>query len=343
MKRIGILCAGADSPGLNASIRAIARKAFDENMDVLGIRDGFSGLMQDEVIPMTKNNVSGILPLGGSILGVSRLNPFEVEGAHIKIKDNIKKHQITALVVVGTLDALISTVKLSEEFKVPSIFIPASIDNDIKETDFSIGFDSAISSIMHSLDTLHATASAHHRVMVVEVMGFKTGWLAALGGLVGGADFILINERPHTFDDLMKNINKRYEEGKKFSIVVVSEHYKMNELDSINRDLKEKLGEDYKNFKFSIGHLLEYLISERGYATRLTSLGYTQRGGNPTAFDRYLATKLGIKAIELIKEGKVNYMVGFKGGEIKCVEYSKDLYEPKYVSEDIQNDIELFF
>lgn len=308
MKRIGIVCDGGDAPGINAAIRAVARSSFERDFEVLGFLDGFEGLIQNDLRIVTKQTVSGILAVGGSILGISRLNPFKDPKYIEMIKENFKKNSLTMLIFIGDRDTVNIAFKLSQE-GIPSIVIPKTIDNDISGTDFSIGFHTAVSTICTALDSLHATAASHHRIMVVETMGRESGWLALFGGLAGGADFIVIPEFPYDINQIASHIEYRKREGKNFSIIVVAEGVKLP------TELEEKIEKDEFGHPISAKRMIGYYIASKlekltGIKTRATVLGYIQRGGIPTVEDRILATKLGTYAIKCVSEGRFNGIVG---------------------------------
>ncbi|MGB9694675.1 MAG: 6-phosphofructokinase [Caldisericaceae bacterium] len=314
MKRFGIICDGGDAPGINAVIRAVSRAAFEKGHEVFGFVDGFEGLIKNDVKIVTKQTVSGILNQGGSVLGISRVNPFG-DPKHIgSIKENFKRNSLTLLILIGDRDTVVIAKKLSEE-GIPSLVIPKTIDNDVYGTDFTIGFDTAVSTISAALDSLHATASTHHRLMVVETMGRETGWLALFGGIAGGADYIVIPEVPYELSEIAAHIEKRRNEGKNFSIIVVAEGTKLPaEIES--KIEKDEFGHPVSG-KRMIGY---YMASELEKLTnikaRTTVLGYTQRGGVPTTTDRILAIRLGVQAVDLANKGVFNGVVGIKGSEI---------------------------
>lgn len=314
MKRYGVLCDGGDAPGINAAIRAIAREAFEKDDEMLGFIDGFIGLIKNDVKIITKDMVSGILPLPGSILGISRINPFKDPKNVQAIKENFKKNSLTLLVIIGDRDTVDIAKKFSDE-GIPSIVIPKTIDNDVYGTDFSIGFDTAVTTISSALDNLHATASAHHRAMIVETMGRETGWLALFGGIAGGADYIVIPEIPYKLEEVAAHLEKRKKEGKNFSIVVVAEGASLPEGKAAQKEYDE-FGHPINSKKmvgYTIMEELEKLIHIK---TRTTVLGYIQRGGIPTNTDRILATRLGAAAIEFADKGKFNGLVGICGRDI---------------------------
>lgn len=312
--KIGILTGGGDCPGLNPVIRAIVRQGINENQEILGLKYGWKGLLEKDYITLNLQSVSGILPKGGTILGTSRTNPYKIEGGKEAAVKNFKELGLEALVVIGGEDTLGVATKLAKA-GLNVIGIPKTIDNDLGATDFTFGFDTAINIVTECLDRLHTTAESHDRIMVVEVMGRHAGWIAVYSGIAGGADYILIPEIPIDIDEVCISIKKRHKRGKNFSIIVVSEGaFFKNE----NVALQEKKLDEFGHVRLGgIGHDLGKLIeSKTGYETRVTVLGHIQRGGSPSAFDRVLGTRFGIKASELIKEGKFGRMVSLHGNNI---------------------------
>ncbi len=321
MKRIGLLCDGGDAPGINTAIRAVARASFEREYEVLGFIDGFKGLIENDVKIITKMSVSGILTVGGSILGISRFNPYKDPKYVEAIKENFKKNSLTLLVIIGDRDTITIAKKLSEE-GVPSIVIPKTIDNDIYGTDYSIGFDTAVSVISSALDNLHATASAHHRLMVVETMGRETGWLALFGGVTGGADYIVIPEVPFTIEEIAAHIEKRKKEGKNFSIVVVAEGVVLPDEDRSTFEYDE-FGHKV-NAKRMVGYRLATKLENITHLkSRVMVLGYLQRGGVPTSADRLLATQLGVFTVDLVAKGIANVVVGVNKSELTTTPYEE--------------------
>lgn len=313
--RIATLTGGGDAPGLNAAVRAVARAALNRGWEVVGSRQGWLGLLNMDTVPVTRDTVKGILPQGGTILGTSRTNPFTREDGSSPVLENMKRLGIDALIPIGGNGTLGAANRLSKE-GVPLVGVPKTIDNDISGTDYCIGFDTAVTEVARSLDRLHSTAEAHNRVMIVEVMGRHEGWVAVLGGMAGGADVILAPEIPFTLEDVCNRLRRRHEEfGRDFSIVVVAESAIPTELiGQITPDLLEHSGLG------GIGHRLAPEIEKRtGYDTRVTVLGHLQRGGPPTAFDRILATRLGVAAVEEVAEGNFGKMVAMKGNRIVTV------------------------
>ncbi|KPK42795.1 MAG: hypothetical protein AMJ78_01350 [Omnitrophica WOR_2 bacterium SM23_29] len=341
MKKLGILTGGGDCPGLNPVIRAVVRKGLAEGYEVLGIKFGWKGLIEDDVIPLDFNSVSGILPKGGTILGTSRTNPYKKEGDLKRVKDNYNRHQLQALIAVGGEDTLGVANRLAKE-GLNIIGVPKTIDNDLSETDYTFGFDSALNIAMDCIDRLHTTAESHNRIMVVEVMGRHSGWIAVYAGLAGGADVILIPEVPIDVGQVCSLINKRHERGKNFSIVVIAEGSKFKEGQEVI--MTEKLDEFGHIRLGGIGQVLGELIEKKtGYETRVTVLGHIQRGGSPTAFDRVLGTRFGVKAVELVNEGKFGQMVSLQGNNIISVPIEKAIGKLKTVNMELYEIAKVFF
>jgi ATP-dependent phosphofructokinase / diphosphate-dependent phosphofructokinase len=315
MKRIGILTGGGDCPGLNAVIRAVVRSGLPYDFETLGIRNGWQGLIDGDVEPLTDFSVSGILPKGGTILGTSRTNPLAKTEDFQKIKANIKKYDLHALVVIGG-DGTLSAARDVAKLGINIVGVPKTIDNDISGTDMTFGFDTAVAIVTEAIDRLHTTAESHHRIIVVEVMGRNVGWIALLAGLAGGADEILIPEIHTSMEEVCANLMTRYKSGKKFSIVVVAEGVRRDTLGlpPVPEDLRDECGHE----KFvGIGNILGREIEKRlGVETRVTILGHIQRGGSPTAYDRILATRYGVAAMELVHNGDFGKMVALRGNEI---------------------------
>ncbi len=315
--KIGILTGGGDCPGLNSVIRAVVRSAVPESHEVFGIKHGWKGLVEKDVIPLNLRSVSGILPKGGTILGTSRTNPYKKEGASEKVKSNFKELGLDVLVAIGGEDTLGVATKLFQE-GLKIVGVPKTIDNDLAGTDFTFGFDTAINIVTECIDRLHTTAESHDRIIVVEVMGRHAGWIAAYSGIAGGADYILIPEVPIEVEEVCGSIKSRHQRGKNFSIVVVSEGAAFKD-DSLF--LQEKKLDEFGHVRLGgIGHALgEIIEKETGFETRVTVLGHIQRGGSPSAFDRVLGTRFGAKAYDLIRENKFGRMVSLKGNQITDV------------------------
>ena len=339
---IAILTGGGDCPGLNAVIRAVVRRAEMLDYKILGIKNGWLGLVKGTAEPLSLLSVSGILPRGGTILGTSRTNPLKDESDKKELWENVKKLNIDYLIAVGGEDTLGVARKLAAEgLKV--IGVPKTIDNDIEGTDQTFGFDTAVSIVTEAIDRLHTTAESHQRVMVVEVMGRHTGWIATVGGLAGGADCILIPEEPMTIEKICGILERRHSRGRLFSIVVVAEGFKLE-------GYKEVVTKDQKVDQFGHAHLggigevvAQEIERHTGYETRVTVLGHVQRGGSPTAFDRVLGTRYGVKAVDLIHEGKPGMMVCLKGNRITSVPLAEAITKLKHVDRELIDTAEIFY
>jgi 6-phosphofructokinase 1 len=340
--KIGILTGGGDCPGLNPVIRAVVRLAINNNDSVLGIRYGWKGLLTKDTEELDLQKISGILPRGGTILGTSRTNPFKDENGPATIEQNFKELGLDALVAIGGEDTLGVANKLYKEKKLNVVGVPKTIDNDLSATDFTFGFDTAVNIVTECLDRLHTTAESHNRIMIVEVMGRHAGWIATYGGLAGGADFILIPEIPIDVDEVIESIKKRHRRGKKFSIIVVAEGATFKD-DTYY--IQEKELDEFGHIKLGgIGNALsEVLRNKLQYDIRVTVLGHIQRGGSPTAFDRILGTRFGVKAYELVKNGKFGYMSALSGNKIIEVPLEEAVKELKTIDMDIYNISKIFF
>ena len=341
MTRIGILTGGGDCPGLNPVIRAVVRRALLEGYEITGIKNGWKGLVENDTMPLNIDTISGILPKGGTILGTSRTNPYKKEGNLQKVKDNFKKMGLDALVAVGGEDTLGVASKLVKE-GLPIVGVPKTIDNDLSATDYTFGFDTALNVAMECIDRLHTTAESHHRIMIAEVMGRHAGWIAIEAGIAGGADMILIPEIPIDLDEVCNVIKKRHARGKTFSIVVVSEGAQFKDGAMVTQEQKldafghVRLG--------GIGEDLAAQIEKRtGFETRVSVLGHIQRGGSPTAFDRVLGTRFGVKAVELIINKKFGKMVALAGAKIIDVPLEEAVKTLKTVDTELYNIAKVFF
>lgn len=342
MARIGILTGGGDCPGLNPVIRAVVRKALAEGYEITGIKNGWKGLVENDSMPLNIDTVSGILSKGGTILGTSRTNPYKKEGGPQKVKDNFKKMGLDALVAVGGEDTLGVASRLVKDGLLNIVGIPKTIDNDLSATDYTFGFDTALNVAMECIDRLHTTAESHHRIMVAEVMGRHAGWIALEAGIAGGADVILIPEIPIDLDEVCNIIKKRHERSKPFSIVVVSEGAQFKDGAMVTR---EKKLDAFGHVRLGgIGEELAAQIEKMtGYETRVSVLGYIQRGGSPTAFDRVLGTRFGVKAVELIKNKKFGKMVALAGVKIIDVPLEEAVKALKTVDTELYDVAKVFF
>jgi len=340
--KIGVLTGGGDCPGLNPVIRAVVRKALISGDEVLGIRNGWKGLLEKNVMELDLKSVSGILHRGGTILGTSRTNPFSNEDGPDIIKSNFEELNLDALVAVGGEDTLGAANKLYKQASLKVVGVPKTIDNDLSATDFTFGFNSAVSIVMDCLDKLHTTAESHNRVMVVEVMGRHAGWIATYAGLAGGADYILIPEIKIDVEEVCASIKKRHKRGKNFSIIVVAEGATFKDEKYVVAD---KAVDEFGHVRLGgAGNTLGEIIEKQvGYEVRVTVLGHIQRGGSPTVFDRVLGTRFGVKAYDLIKDGKFGSMCALNGNKIVEVSLDEAIKELKTVDMDLYEISKLFF
>jgi 6-phosphofructokinase 1 len=349
-ERIGILTGGGDCPGLNAVIRAVVRKSIHKyDYQVIGILAGWRGLLEYGLTEeLNLDKVAGILHRGGTILKTSRTNPFKVEDGVKRIKEKMKALGLKALIAVGGEDTLGAAAKLYDE-GINIVGVPKTIDNDIYGTDYTFGFDTAVNIAVDAIDRIHTTAESHNRVMVVEVMGRHTGWIAIEAGIAGGADFILIPERPVDLDKVCESICKRHQRGRDFSVVVVAEGAKLK-LDEKKKEEEIQFVQDQKLDAFGhvrlggIGKTLASEIEKRtGFETRFVILGHIQRGGTPTAFDRMLGTRFGVAAVDLVHEDKFGKMVSLQGNKIVPMDLKEVTAKVKRVDDELYEIGEVFF
>ncbi len=335
VKRIGVLTGGGDSPGINAAIRATVRRARSAGLEVVGFQDGWRGVVEDDLVPLGLPDVAGILHVGGTILGTSRTNPFEKDPATgawkptpkvDRILDTLKGRKVDALIAIGGDDTLGVAHRLAGH-GVRAVGIPQTIDNDVAGTDYAIGFHSALAVVTEALDRLHTTAHAHHRVLIVEVMGRDTGWIAIFGGLAGGADVILVPEEPFSVPDVAEALRRRLEAGRRFSIIVVAEGARPVELGSRPVAAEGRVDAFGHPQLGGIGYWLAGELEKVGLplTPRVTVLSYLQRGGVATPFDRLLATRLGVAAVELVLDGRNDMLVGLRGQDVVPVPLAEAL------------------
>ncbi len=319
--RLAVMTGGGDAPGLNAAIRAVGRRAFERGDSVVGIRNGWQGLVgEGDSIELTPQAVSGILHIGGTILGTSRTNPLKRPGGIDEVQRNLRVRGIDVLIVIGGDDTL-SVASALHAAGFPVIGIPKTMDNDLPGTEYCIGFPTAVETVTEALDKLHTTASAHHRVLVVEVMGREAGWVALTGGLAGGADMILIPEVPVSLDDVCAHLDRRRKLGKDFSIIVVSEGVEMPNLVSTEAVHERDEFGHVRLDRRSVGDTLARQIEAKtGLETRVTVLGHIQRGGPPNALDRVMATRLGVAAVDYAHDGRFGVLVGVQGNKLVPVD-----------------------
>ncbi len=340
-KSVGILTGGGDCPGLNAVIRAVVRRADAERWQAVGVREGWRGLVEPIFEDLGPAQVSGILPRGGTIVGTSRTNPFKLEGAVERVLQNFRDRELDALVAIGGEDTLGVAARLYAEHRLAVVGVPKTIDNDLSGTDYTFGFDTAVSVATEAIDRLHTTAESHNRVMVVEVMGRHTGWIAVMSGIAGGADVILIPEIPVDFEEVAESIRKRHARGKNFSIVVVSEGCELPGLsDAEERDQFGHVTLSKRGVGDALGHEIE---QRTGYETRVTVLGHIQRGGSPTSRDRVLATRFGLKAADLALAGEFGQMAALHGDDVVAVPLAEATAELKRVPPEWMDVARAFF
>jgi len=340
--KIGLLTGGGDSSAMNAAIRAVVRKALAEHYEVLGIMQGWRGLVENMVEPLTMRSVSGILHSGGTILGTSRTNPFKIDNGVDRVLENLKRHAIDALVVIGGDDTNGVAHRLAD-YGIKCVGIPQTIDNDLPGTDYCIGFDTAVQVACDALDKLHTTASSHHRIMILQVMGRDAGWIALISGIAGGADNILIPEIPFLLEEVVERIEMRRRLGKEFSIIVVAEGAR-----PLGREEQFAASERPDAFgHVRLGGVGNWLAGElearTGYESRVTDLGHVQRGGSPTVFDRVLATRLGVQAVEMVKHGTFDQMACMCRNEFGSIPYSEALAGTKIVDMQLYEMAMLFY
>ncbi len=342
MARIGVLTGGGDCPGLNAVIRAVVRKGVNvHGHAIVGYHDGWRGPLVNRFSHLTPDNTSGILHRGGTILGSSRTNPFKEPDGVERIKANLAAERIEALIAIGGEDTLGVADKLGQE-GINVVGVPKTIDNDLAATDFTFGFHTAVQICTDAIDRLHTTAESHNRVMVVEVMGRHAGWIATYAGIAGGADAILIPERPFDIEEVCRHIRHRHSRGRTFSIVVVAEG--ATPVDD-GGAIREGGTDEFGHVRLGgIGVTLEREIEQRtGYETRATILGHIQRGGSPTAYDRVLATRFGIAAIDAADDGDYGKMVALRGERIERVPLGEAVAQLKTLDPALYETAEVFF
>ncbi|MEM1563599.1 MAG: 6-phosphofructokinase [Candidatus Bathyarchaeia archaeon] len=340
--RIGVLSGGGDAPGINAVIRAVVRRGIQTYGDeIIGIKEGWRGLLEGKLIPLDFEAVAGILPRGGSILGTSRTNPFKREGGPEQIMENARKAGLDAVIAIGGDDTLSVAHKMAD-YGLKCVGVPKTIDNDLVETDYTFGFHTAVAIATEALDKLHSTAEAHNRVIILEVMGRYTGHIALAAGLAGGADAILIPEKPFDIDEVCEYIRRRQKRGRNFSLIVVAEGAKPKGGKEIV--YSERIDEFGHISLGGIGYYLAKEIEQRtGIETRVVVLGHLQRGGSPIAFDRILATRFGVAAVDLAHEGKFGYMVALKGNQIVPVPLKDVVGKRKTVDIELYELASVFF
>ncbi|MGN6781427.1 MAG: 6-phosphofructokinase [Marmoricola sp.] len=340
--QVGVLTGGGDCPGLNAVIRAVVRKGVkDHGFDFVGFRDGWRGPLEGVTTPLGIEQVRGILPRGGTILGSSRTNPFAVDGGVERIKDNLASLRVDALIAIGGEDTLGVATKL-HDLGVSVVGVPKTIDNDLNATDFTFGFDTAVNIAMEAIDRLHTTAESHHRVLVIEVMGRHAGWIALHAGIAGGANVVLIPEQPFDIAEVCAHVEERFK-SQYAPIVVVSEG--AVPADGTGMTLQSGEKDAFGHVRLGgIGDRLAAEIEQRtGKESRAVVLGHVQRGGTPTAFDRWLATRFGLHAVDAVADGDFGTMMALRGTDIVRVPLAEGTGELKLVDPAEYAEAEVFF
>lgn len=343
VSQIGVLTGGGDCPGLNAAIRAIVRRGINQhNLRVFGFRNGWQGVLEGQPTLMTLDSTRGILHLGGTVLGTSRTDPVKAEGGVDRIREVLEIYEIEGLIVIGGEGTLSASTVLSEEYGIPIVGIPKTIDNDLEGTSFTIGFSTALDIATEAVDRLHSTAESHNRVILLEVMGRHAGWIAVYAGMAGGADAILIPERPFDVSQVVRHLKRRHGTGRTFSIVVVAEG-------AVPAEGTLKLP-DYDTDEYGrprlggLGSFLGPILEERtGFPTRVTILGHVQRGGTPNAFDRVLGTTMGSAAVDMAVKRDWGMMVGMRGTSVRPVSLRKATAERKLVPSAVYDVARTFF
>ncbi|HVJ98800.1 MAG TPA: 6-phosphofructokinase [Acidimicrobiia bacterium] len=339
--RVGILTGGGDCPGLNAVIRAVTRRALDLGWEVAAVREGWRGLVEGIVGPLERRDVSGILPRGGTILGTSRTNPYKTDDGPQKVLATLKRDRIDALITIGGEDTLGVANKLDAD-GVRVVGVPKTIDNDLNGTDFTFGFHTAVQIATDAIDRLHTTAESHDRVMVVEVMGRHAGWIATYAGMAGGADIILIPEEPFDIDDICDRLTHRHQRGASFSIVVAAEGAMPKEG---TMELQAGELDEFGHVRLGgIGQRVADAIEERtGFEARMTALGHVLRGGTPTAYDRVIATRFGIEAMDAVHQGDFGKMVALQGTNVVRIPIEEGVTQLKTVDGRLFETAAVFF
>src|SRR5579875_66665 len=340
--RIGILTGGGDCPGLNAVIRAVVRRSVrDYNHEVLGFLEGWKGPIEGKTMPLTVEGTADLIQQGGTILKTSRTNPFKKEGGPGRVMESMKSNKLDALIAVGGEDTCGVAHKLNKEFGLNVVCVPKTIDNDLSATDFTFGFDTAVSIVSECIDRLHTTAESHNRVLVCEVMGRHAGWIAAYGGIAGGAHYILVPEIAIDLQQVVDSLKRGHAAGRNYSIVVVAEGAKFLDEEVLKSQALDAFGHVQLG---GIGERLAKLLEkETGFETRAVVLGHIQRGGSPTAFDRVLSTRFGVAAADLVHEGKFGRMVALSGGKIVDVPIEAGVGQLKTLVPDFYEPAGVFF
>jgi len=342
--RIALLTGGGDCPGLNAVIRAVVKHSVKNyGSEVVGFLEGWRGPIDNMIMPLSLRSTESIINRGGTIIRTSRTNPFAIEGGPEKIIANMNNNGLEALIAVGGEETCGVANKMHRDYGLNVVCVPKTIDNDLNATDFTFGFDTAVNTVAEAIDRLHTTAESHNRVLVCEVMGRHAGWIACYGGIAGGADFILVPEKPIVINEVVEAIKKSHSRGRDYSIVVVAEGARFAETENVS--LEEVETDEFGHSKTGyIGEKLAQIIEERtGFETRANTLGHIQRGGSPTAFDRVLATRFGVHATDLVHQKKFGYMVSLQGSEVTEVPVESAVDKLKTLDLELYRVAEVFF
>ncbi len=323
MRKIGVLTSGGDAPGMNAAVRAVVRTAIYHGVEVLGVRHGYSGLIRGDFVPMERRSVGDIIHRGGTILLSARSEEFRTPEGRLKAYQQMQQAGMEGLIVIGGDGSFTGALKLEQEFNFPVIGIPGTIDNDIACTDYTIGYDTAMNTIIDAINKIRDTATSHERTFIVETMGRHAGFLTLMSGLAGGAESILIPERQYSIDDIVEKLNTGYSHGKLHSIILVAEG--IGDDFKTNRDVNESMA-------FAVSKRIK---EETNFETRVIILGHLQRGGSPTALDRILASRLGSKAVELLIAGEKGKMVGIVHDDVKAFDIEEALSHRKDINDEI--------
>ncbi len=338
--KIGVLTGGGDAPGLNAAIRAVVIRGIEKGYEIVGIRDGWKGLLSPpQIFELKRKDVEDIYKEGGTILGSSRTNPFAIEGGSEQIIKNLEKLEINALIAMGGEDTLGVAAKLYEK-GARIVGVPKTIDRDLNFTDYTLGFDTATQTATNAIERLHSTAKSHHRIIVVELMGRQAGWITLMAGLAGGAHAVLIPEVPLDLDGLCERLVERKKQGKSYAIIAVSEGVKVDVLEKVEKDAFGHINLS----ELKTGERIAKLIQKKtGIETRAVVLGHIQRSGAPTSTDRIWGTRLGAAAIDFVDEGRFGKMAAVKGEEITPVDLKKATEGTKTVNAELYELARSFF
>jgi len=343
--KVAVLTGGGDCPGLNAVIRAIVRRAATHGFEVMGLRDGWKGLIEDNHFRLTRETTSGILHRGGTILGTSRVNPFKVEQGLEKVLRTVERNGIGAVIAIGG-EGTLSAANRMFQAGLKVVGVPKTIDNDLGGTDFTFGFDTAVMIATEAIDRLHSTAESHKRVIVCEVMGRHVGWIATYAGIAGGADVILVPEVPVDLEKVAEHIQRRHASGRSFSIVVVAEGTKIKVGEGHTEQIitSGALDEAGRVRLGGVGAFIAQEIEQRtGFETRVSVLGHIQRGGTPTAHDRVLATRYGVAACDMVARGEFGKMAALRGNKIESVDLALATQSLKTVDPEFFEVAQVFF